>query len=171
MDTNNLAVRRFAERKDGIANAQPERHTAVRRAAEALSRKTVDLATIELLMEALGGAVTLAYERSEDGMLVNVDPRTGRVLFPLPWGRLGHTKWGITPSEGNVLRRIMQDRQGPAALWLYDSSRRCWYINRTQFRTLDHALEHLRLWPITVAELRRARAALVARQVGNRVAR
>jgi hypothetical protein len=162
----NYAIKRMGERKQQIVTAKPERHSVVRRAAEDLSRRTVDLVPIELLTEALHGITTLCYERDELGHLVNVDGRTGKLLVPAPWGRLGHTKWGVTPSEANVLRAILFARQGDAALFNYHRGTRSWMVNRAAYRTLDQALEHWRLWPITVAELRQARAHLVARQVG-----
>src|SRR5690606_18200528 len=58
--------------KQAIAQASPDRHSAVRRAAEALSRRTIDQVTVELLNEALARLCVLCYERDESGQLCNV---------------------------------------------------------------------------------------------------
>ena len=70
-------VIRTVARKEGVAQAKPSRHTVVRRAAQALSRRNVDAATTELLNEALGRLTVLCYERDATGHLCNVDPATG----------------------------------------------------------------------------------------------
>ena len=168
---NTLLISRFTRRKSEVQEARPPRFAAVERATDELSARVVDAATVELLMEAALGATALAFERDDFGQLLNVDGRTGRVLYPLPWGRMGHKRWGITPAESNQLRKMMQDRQAAAALWLYDRTRRAWYINRQAARTWDQAAAYWESAPITVGELRRARAALVGRQMANRVGR
>jgi hypothetical protein len=164
----------MTERKTEIAQAGATvgagRFAVVQRATVELSSRVVDLATVELMSEAVMGATALAYERNEhSGLLVNVDPSTGRALYPLPWGRAGHTKWGIRPGECAELRVIMQARQDAAALWLYDKSRRSWFVNRGVYRGFDDAMHYWTAQPLTVAELRRARAHLVARRLGRSV--
>lgn len=164
-------IRRMTERKEHISNARPERFVLVQRAAQTLGRRNVDQATVELLAEAAMGATALAFERDEDGALINMDPATGRVLFALPWGRSGYKAWGLTPSEGRALRAIVQDRQTGGALWLYDKSRRMWFVNRTHYRTYADALAYWERRPLAVKELRKARTHLVARRVGRNVGR
>lgn len=166
------AIKHMADRKEKITQAQPGRFAVVQRATTELSSRIVDLATVELLAEAAMGATALAFERDpESGLLINIDPATGRALYPLPWGRAGHAKWGIRPGECAELRVIMQSRQGATALWIYDKSRRSWHVNRGTYRTYDQALAYWQGQPLTVAELRRARTHLAARRVGRGVGR
>jgi hypothetical protein len=58
MTTNNNGLHITLARKEGVSNAQPERHTALRAAAENLSRRNVDYAVCELLNEALAAICT-----------------------------------------------------------------------------------------------------------------
>jgi hypothetical protein len=149
---------RVVERKRGLAIAAPERHGAVRSAAQNLSRRNVDAAITELLNEALSRLTALCYERDDGGVLCNIDPATGRVLVPLPWGRVGYRKWGLTPTESNVMRAIMFTRQGRGVpLFFYDRSRRAWFLNIRDFSIGAVVLAQLKEWEITVGEYRGAR--------------
>jgi hypothetical protein len=155
------------QRKGEVMQAAPQRHTTVRRAAESLSRRNVDAATVELLNEALGRLTALCYEVDGSGMFCNVDPATGRVLVPMPWGRLGHTKWGLTPTEANTLRLIMLTRQRRGLpLFFFDRSRRAWYLNM-EFGDGAAVLAQLKEWEIGVVEYRSACAKLVERRVSK----
>jgi hypothetical protein len=142
------------ERKAAISTAQPERFTHIQRAAEALSRRAVDQATTELLNEAHSRLIVLCYERDDTGHLVNVDERTSKVLIPLPWGKKGYAKWGLSPSEGDCMRRIMfaRQRQG-LPLFSFDRSRRSWFVDLREYPALPVLAE----WEIGVGELRTAR--------------
>ncbi len=151
-------ITRVTQRKAAIAQAAPERHTAVRRAAEALSRRTIDQATVELLNEALARLCVLCYERDEDGRLCNIDPATGRVLVPLPWGKMGYAKWGLTATEGDAMRRIMLARQRDGLpLFHFDRSRRAWFVNLDDYGDGGQVLGQMREWEITVGEYRAVR--------------
>ena len=156
---------RTVERKSTIIQSAPQRHSTLRHAAESLSLRNVDAAIVELLNEAVARVALLCYERGDDGQLCNVDPATGRVLIPLPWGRAGYAKWGLTPSEGNVLRLIMLTRQKRGVpLFGYDRSRRAWFLN---LRDYDEAvIGQLKEWQIDITEYRSARSRLLARHVG-----
>jgi hypothetical protein len=150
------------DRKAAISSASPARHTAISRAAESLSRRNADAAIIELMMEAVQRLTLLAYERDADGYC-NIDGVTGKLLIPAPWGRAGHKRWGITPSESVVLREMMQCRQAqrddrPPGLWLYDRARRCWRLNLFDFDALADGQRYWVRWPLTVGEYREARS-------------
>jgi hypothetical protein len=154
---NNHIVR-VTQRKQAIAQAASERHTAVRRAAEALSQRTIDQATAELLNEALARLCVLCYERDESGRLCNVDAATGRVLVPLPWGKLGFAKWGLTASEGDAMRAIMLTRQREGLpLFHFDRSRRSWFLNVAEWPDGAQVLGQMKEWEITAGEYRAAR--------------
>jgi hypothetical protein len=160
-NTNGIVL--TVARKGEIAQAAPARHTSLRHAAEALSRRNVDAATVELFMEAVQRLTLLAYERDADGYC-NIDGITGRLLIPAPWGRSGHKRWGITPSESVVLREMIQQRQmgrnaGAPGLWVYDHSQRTCRLNLYDFDTLADGQRYWQKWPLTVAELRQARSA------------
>jgi hypothetical protein len=143
------------ERKAELSNATPERHLSLRRAAEQLSRRNVDQAVTELLNEAHSRLITLCYERDDTGQLVNVDGATGKVLIPLPWGKKGYAKWGLSPSEADTLRRIMFARQRTGLpLFHFDRSRRSWFLNLASYAALPVVAE----WEIGVIEYRAARS-------------
>ncbi len=158
--TNGIVV--TVARKGEIAQAAPQRHTALRHAAETLSRRNVDAATVELFMEAMQRLTLLAYEHDADGYC-NIDGVTGRLLLPAPFGRVGHKRWGLTRVESTLLREMIQQRQigqkGRApGLWVYDHSQRTWRLNLYDFDILADGQRYWQKWPLTVAELRQARS-------------
>ena len=147
------------ERKAEISTAQPERFTSLRQAAERLSLHNVDAAIVEVLNEALGRLLLLAYT-TDTGGLCNVDAMTGRLLVPAPMGRNGQAKWGIRPSEANVLRQILFDwhDEERSCLFCYDRSRRAWYVDLANFPSAGLAKGWLRAHQISVGIYRAARA-------------
>lgn len=150
-------VIRTVGRKGIVRQSAPQRHTAVRRAAEALSLRAVDQATTELLNEALAAMTKLCYERDGTGHLCNVDEATGRLLTPCPWGKKGYSLWGLRAMEGNVLRRILFNRQREGiSLFEYDPSRRAWYLDMTYLEGTVPGE-----WEITIREYRRAHIELL----------
>ena len=151
------------ERKAALSTAQPERYMGLRAAAESLSLRNVDGATCELLNEALGRLVVLAYEQDAGGTFCNVDAATGKLLIPLPWGSNGGQRWGLRPSEANVLRYILFAWQSEAQpLFEYDRMRRAWFVNLTAYANYHMAKGWLKRHQVTIAVLRAARAKMVA---------
>lgn len=148
---------RTMQRKAEIAGTKPSRHTALRRAAESLSRRNADAAVCELLNEALAACVRLCYEKDDDGQPSSIDPVTLRLLVPVPWGRAGHRRWGLRPQESNVLRAILFEREQDGGLFLYDRSRRSWLLNVAAYPSLKTAAAYLERYPVGVAEYRAAR--------------
>lgn len=149
------------QRKAGLAAASPERHTSLRAAAENLSRRNVDAAVVELLMEAVQRMTFLAYEGDDDG-LCNVDEVTAKLLIPAPWGRAGYARWGLRPAEGVCLREMMQQRQQgtndrPPGVFFYDRNGRSWRVNFFDFDREEDAQKYWVRWPLSVHELRAAR--------------
>jgi hypothetical protein len=164
-------VFRSVERKGAVAALRPERYTVIQRAAEALSLRNADAAIVELFSEAMQRLTLLAYEVDDHGYC-NIDAVTWRILIPLPFGRMGHRRWGITPSESVILREMVQRRQlgrdGRApGLWLYDRTRRCWRLNLFDFDTLADGQKYWQKWPLSVQEYREARS----KRLGDGVAR
>jgi len=150
------------ERKAAISNADPERHTALRAAADTLSRRNVDQAICEVLNEALARLVQLAYE-VDTGGLCNIDGVTGRFLIPLPFGRNGAAQWGLRPQEANILRDILFTWQTePPALLFYDWTRHSWFVNLSDFGSIGIAKAWLRSHQISVGLYRSARAKRLA---------
>jgi hypothetical protein len=149
-------------RKGSVSTTQPPRHTALRQAAESLSRRNVDMAIVELYMECMQRLTQLAYETSE-GTLCNVDSVTHRFLIAVPWGRNGHQRWGLSRSEGIVLREMIQTRQAqtdsrPPGLFLYDRTRRSWRVSFFDYDTLQDAQAYWQRYPLSVQQYRDARS-------------
>lgn len=96
------------ERKATVANATPQRFSPIRNIAEHLSRRNLAGAKAEILNEALEKLTLLCYESDGSGFC-NIDRVTGRILIPMPCGRLGYQYWGLYPTEAKVLRVILLD--------------------------------------------------------------
>jgi hypothetical protein len=151
---------RTVERKEDIGQSTPQRYIAMRKASEALSRRNVDQAVIELMMEALSRLVDLCFEE-DGGGYCNMDQVTNRILIPLPWGRNGHSQWGLRPQEANILRAILVARQRQPGLFLFDGMRRAWRVNLYDFGNRDLSMSYLSKYPISITEFRTARAKLL----------
>jgi hypothetical protein len=155
------------ERKTAISTATPERFTAIGRAADNLSRRTVDAAIVELMSEAMQRLTLLAYERDDAGY-VNIDPVTWRLLIPAPHGRAGHRKWGLTRAESDVLRDMLRERQAqtdsrPPGLWLYDRTRKQWRVNLFDYDALSDGQAYWQRWPLSIQEYRLMRSRRLGR--------
>ena len=105
----------FAARKQGIASTalQGGRQRAANVAAS-LSRRGLIKARAELCNEAVGVLIKLAYQGDTTGAPCNIDVGTGRLLIASPWGKLGHSYYGLRSTECRVLRRYMFDLQSHA---------------------------------------------------------
>ena len=160
MTTRTMAfqVPRELQRTETLTTVQPAPHTVqrLRSVAQSLSRRGVAAAKVELANTALLTLVDLVYEFDDDGRASNVDT-DGRVLIPLPWGRLGYRYWGLRRTEANALRWLMLQRaaqQGEP--WLvYDQAARCWLLNLA-YDSRRSALTYWRQLPVTLAEWRAA---------------
>ncbi len=145
-------------RKAELSNATPERYRGLRAVAESISLANVDQATCELMNEALARLVALAYE-TDNGGLANIDNVTGKILIPLPWGSNGASRWGLRPSEANILRQVLFDWQHDApSLLNYDRTRKSWFINLFDFGNYHLAKRWLAVHQVTIAVYRDARA-------------
>jgi hypothetical protein len=155
--THDKQIIKTIARKGDIARSSPERHTTLRQAAETLSLRNVDQSVCELMNEALARLVVLAYEQDSGGFC-NIDRATGKLLIPLPFGRLGHARWGVRPIEAVILRQILFDWQrAGSSLFLYDKSRRAWFVNIRTFTDALAANRWLTQHQIDVATYRAAR--------------
>ena len=147
-------------RKPAIVAATPERHLSVRAAADGLSKRNADAAVCELLNEALARVIDLAFE-TDGGGLCNADYVTGKLLFPLPWGRNGHARWGLRPQEANILRTVLFEwadvPRGLPALLTYDRTRRAWLVNLHDYPDRQAAAVWLTRHNVTVGAYRVAR--------------
>ncbi|HAJ36330.1 MAG TPA: hypothetical protein DCL15_11620 [Chloroflexi bacterium] len=154
--TINYVIPAELERSEAIAaTPAPPRHTPLRAVAERLTRRGVAAAKAELVNNAVLTLVNMVYETDEDGVWSNVDG-DGRVLIPLPWGRLGYRHWGLRRTEANALRWLMMQRAARGEPWLvYDGEARCWLLNLA-YPTRRTALAYWRQLPITLAEWRAA---------------
>lgn len=144
--------------KDAILAADPAPYAVMRAATESLSRAVLFRAHCEVLNEAIMRYVELCYELDSAERWVNID-RTGMVLRPAPWGRLGQRAWGLRRTEANVLRAMMQshvarhDKGREPALFLYGENRR-WYVNLVDFPSERAAMDWARSHQVTVANWR-----------------
>lgn len=146
------------DRKTELSAAKPARHTSLRTVADTISKRNVDAAVVELFNEALSRLLLLAYEEDAGG-LCNVDVVTGKFLIPLPFGRNGHSAWGLRPTEANVLRQILFDwRAEGRCLFYFENSHRAWFVSLYDYPDAAAAKSWLRAHQITIALYRSARA-------------
>lgn len=133
---------------------QVDRWAPLRSVAQALSRRGLAAAKVELTNHALALAVDLVLDADEDGHRPNLDA-DGRVLVPLPWTRSGAKAWGLRRTEGRTFNRIMRQRSDsqPAPLFIYDAESRGWLWGSWKRAT---AGAYLRSVPITLSEWRAA---------------
>lgn len=138
-----------AEQRD-----QVERWAPLRSVAQALTRRGLAAAKVELTNYALALAVDLVLEADEDGHRPNVDA-DGRVLVPLPWTRSGAKTWGLRRTEGRTFNRIMRLRSvsEPQPLFIYDAESRSWLWGAWKRATVG---AYLRQNPISLREWRAA---------------
>lgn len=133
-------------RKYDIRQAKPDLHTVVREVTIGnLSRRNVVLAQVELVNEALSRLIELCYERI-DGQLVNVDTLTHKLLIPVPWGRRGHSQWGLRASEAVVLRSILLYRAPVSmpSLFVYETTSKSWLIDNVTYGDESSAMAWLK---------------------------
>jgi hypothetical protein len=165
-------------RNEAISQAHPAAHVAQRpgvlnTAAALLSRRGVMAAKAETANSVLLQLVKTLFEPDTDGKPANFDPAGGRVLIPLPWGRMGCKRWGLRANEARALRCIMFNRTAigdPAPLLDYDAGGRYWFLSIGTY-SQRRALGYLDQYPITVDEWRAAwratRSKWAAKQLGS----
>lgn len=114
--------------------------------------------------EAIYKLVALIYTPDTDGLFCNVDPRTGLLLIPAPWGREGHKSYGLRQTEAILARMILLGRQRqleklkPAErerhpqLFYYVPDWRKWTANLDAYPTYEAALNWLKNGPLTLPE-------------------
>lgn len=133
-------MRKDADRLSPIASTVASATRQVERAATELSRRGVAAAKARVLNAALQRAVQLCYEADTDGAPANFDRATGRILIPLPWGRKGHKRYGLTYSEHVALRYVLlRLSRGKGALFEYDDLSRGWYLNIANYHNIESA--------------------------------
>lgn len=153
-----MSVSEILGRKAAVIAATVNPRKAVREAAESLSLSNVAAARVELATEALHAATRLLYERDARGRFVNQDIG-GRIVVPMPWGRVGASKWGLTRTEGEILRRLLvayetHHRGGrrllAPPLYIYDADGRQWLVNVGDYPDEASALRWADVNPLTV---------------------
>jgi len=140
----------------------------IQSAADALNRVGAMAAQVELLNEALCKLTVLLYAKDTDGSFANIDKVTGRILVPVAWGNLGWKKWGLRRWEAVILRRAMLYRHTSdkvAPLFDYSDVTRSWYLNLTDYPSVENAEYYLQRYPIGVKEWRHHCAKESARKV------
>lgn len=153
-------VERTVKRKPTVAGAVASVNRYVDQrigeAAESLSLGAIAAARIALVNQAMTDLATLIYEVDGAGYPVNVDPVTGRILVPLPWGAAGWRYWRLKQWEGRILRKLLDRRMRASesvALFLYSGESNGWHLNRRY----DTPAKYAGYWqqqPITPTEWR-----------------
>lgn len=109
-----------------------------------------------------------------DGVPANLDPRTGRILIPAPWGASGWRRWGLRQWEAKCYRRLLlgrvAGRRGGA--FDYDKHSRGWFVDIYEYPNSEAVLlwlkreePNLREWRPIVERMREREA---MRKAGRR---
>jgi hypothetical protein len=155
MKTNTSVIPAELARSEALAGVKPERHTALRRVAQKLSRQGAMGAKAELANAALLAFVEVLFDVDEDQVYANIDV-DGRILLPAPWGRNGAAVWGLRRTEQRALSWLLRRRSATtdAPLFVYDAETKNWYVGIGYGRRA--ALAYLRAFPVTLPEWRTA---------------
>lgn len=114
--------------------------------------------------EAIHKLATLVYTPDTDGLFCNVDPKTGLLLIPAPWGREGYKSYGLRQTEAILCRMVLMGRQKQLEkmkaaerdrypqLFYYSPDWRKWFANLDAYPTYDSALGWLKTGPLTLQE-------------------
>lgn len=136
--------------------------------AEDLSLAGKLAAQLALANEAIFKLTQLIYQADTDGSFANVDPATGAILIPTPWGRVGHKHYRLRRTEAELCRMILLGRQRTLEamkaadrakypqLYYYAEDWRKWFANLDAYPTYQQAQNWLQLGPLTLQEWRLA---------------
>lgn len=129
----------------GIAHATVDAYTRQREqvAADELNRLTTNQRYVVACQEALLRLANLCYVRA-GSRLVNIDQLTWRIGVHVPWSRAGCQHYGLREWEATVLRSVMLARLGNRRNSpLFDFGNRRWYLNMTDYPTMESAVVYL----------------------------
>jgi hypothetical protein len=136
----------------------PHTKQRISTAAQDLSMAGELQARLDVCNAAIAGLIAILYDVDADGVPVNYDRATYRLLIPVPWGEAGGLKWGLRQWEARCLRRLLLNRVGAnrrmPSLFDYDEYSRQWSVDLTAYPHVESALEWLRKDPPTLAEWR-----------------
>lgn len=157
-------MQKILDRAVGALEAQPKGHVRQRMREFAMSMSNAGAASarVEVANAALCGVLALAYH-ADGGTLPNLDPLTGRLLKPMPWGTNGWRAWGLRRWEADVFRHILLERQrmrearrGQLGPLIYSWEERYWLVDTEAYPTLEAACVWLQRNEITDSEWRAA---------------
>jgi hypothetical protein len=149
------------ERASGVLTGNPSPNTRARLQAKAerISRAGDLKAHLAVIESALMKAINILYESDTDGHPANYD-YNGQVLIALPFTYSGWKLYGLRNWEADCLRRVMLERlkrtEGYIPLFDYAPATRRWYLRIDAYKTEAHALQWLKVDPVTVTEWRAA---------------
>jgi hypothetical protein len=127
--------------------------------AEEISRVGDIKAHVAVCEAALMKAITILYAADTDGLAANHD-FNGQVLISLPFTYSGWKLYGLRNWEADCLRGIMlgrlQRKEGYIPLFDFSPITRRWYLRIDVYPTEAHALNWLKVDPVTVTEWRDA---------------
>lgn len=140
----------------------------IQRSADDLSLAGKLAERLAIANEGIFRLTQLVYQADTDGGFANVDAKTGAILIPLPWGKVGHQYYNLRQTEANLCRMILLGRQRTLEamkaserakypqLYYYAPDWRKWFANLDAYPTFDRAAAWLRAGPLTLAEWKTA---------------
>lgn len=117
----------------------------------AVDRQALLTALAAKLQARMNDVLTQCYRTdASTGAWWNIDPTTGRIMFPLPWAEYSHRSWGLVRSECDVMRMCIRHfrkiHHGP---FYFDKTTRRWYLDIGAYPTFDHIKATPAAWTIT----------------------
>jgi hypothetical protein len=141
----NPKILEFGQRKGRVRSASIYRkaHRRTAAIADSLSRLGMSRASAELINEAVGKLIELAYQIDPDtDRPANVDSITGMLLIPVPWSSHNYTRWGLQSTEADALRAYMlrlntaaTQRKTRPPVFTYEPLSRRWALNIFDYPT------------------------------------
>jgi len=130
-------------------------------AAAALNRMNILHGQFNVCLSRMAELLIYLYARDDAGMFANVDPETGRILIPVPWGDTGWKVWGLRNHEAVTLRRLLlgrlAQRRRLVPLFGYPIGERGnrWYLSIDEYPTIASANAWIEADGPTLAEFRK----------------
>lgn len=154
------AVKDFVAELAEVRSISPKPYVerSQQRQLEDLHRGAILKAQLLRVNDCLMRLTELIYMASEDGERDNVDPVTGRILVPKPWGSGGRVHFGLSRRTADIMRRCLLHKRPSRRplLYFYVGDANDWYVNLTEYPTLEWAMKWVKHEQIGLSEWRQA---------------
>lgn len=155
-----MTIRDFVTDLATVRSVSPKPYVerAQQRQIEELHRGAILKAELLRVNDALMRLTELIYMPSDDRELDNVDPESGRILIPKPWGSMGREYFKLSRRTADIMRRCLLSKRPSRrpALYYYDPTAKDWFADLSNYPTLAGAMIWVKHEAISLSEWRQA---------------